>query len=111
MGTTYKQLIFSNHALERMGDRSISKDSVWQTVSQPDRSHPEEKPETARFIRTINDRTYHVVGRYLATERKTLIISVWVRGEDDAMPVAWWLITAPFRAIFAVIRWLFSKQK
>lgn len=111
MGSTYNQLIFTKHALERMGDRSITQDSVWQTVSNPDRSHPEEKPDTARFIRTINDRTYHVVGRYLQDQKKTLVISVWVRGEDDAIPIVWWLITAPFRAVFTIVKWLFSKQK
>ncbi len=111
MGTTYKQLIFTKHALERMSARRISQNAIWQTVSNPDRSHPEEKPDTAKFIRTINNRTFHVVGHYLADQKKTLIISVWVRGEEDAVPWTWWLITAPFRVIYTMFRWLFSKQK
>ncbi len=107
----YKQLIFTAHALDRMKSRSISQDAVWRVVSHPDSTTPEDKPQTTRFVRTLNHRRYHVVGTYLKDERKTLIISVWVRGEEDRPSLAWSLITAPFKLVWWIIRKLTSILK
>ncbi len=108
MERTYKSLIFTNHALARMKDRSITADSVWRVVQHPDRTKPEGKPNTTRFIRTINDRTHHVVATYLPERKKTLIVSTWIRGEEDAVPVVWRLITAPVKVIWWIAKQLFS---
>lgn len=100
----YKQLIFTNHAMDRMEQRAISPDAVWRVLQHPSRTLQESKPNTTRFIRTLGDRTYHIIGTYLPKERKTLIVSVWVRGEQDREPLVWQLLTAPFRLIWWAIR-------
>ena len=114
MGETYKQLVFTNHALERMHSRRITKDAIWQTIHNPDRSIPEDKPDTARFIRTLSDRTYHAVATYLPDQKKTLVISAWVRGEEDAVPLVWRIITAPFTLVWwiasTIFHTLFSRK-
>lgn len=111
MEQTYKNLIFTDHALNRMRMRTISQEAIWQTVHRPDRSKPEEKPNTTRFIRTVNDRTYHVVGTYLSEQDKTLVISTWVRGEEDQVPVGWQLLTLPFKLLWRLITWVTEKIK
>lgn len=102
----YKQLIFTNHALKRMRDRSISPDAIWRVLQHPDRVQQEDKPGSSRFIRTLSGRQYQVVGTYLPKEKRTLIISVWVRGEEDRQPLLWALLTLPIRALWWLARLL-----
>ncbi len=115
MAPAYKNLIFTKHALVRMKDRNITEHSVWQTLQKPELTKPEGKPNTTRFIRTINDRKYHVVATHLPETHKTLVISAWVRGEEDAVPIAWRLITLPFKLSWRLLVWttkqIFSRKK
>lgn len=104
---TYKDLIFTNHAYHRLKQRSLSEHGVWKTVHHPKRTT--KKGENTKFIRAINDRTYHVVSAYLPKEQKHLIISVWVRGEDDQLPLMWQLLTLPFKLVWSLLRWLFKQ--
>jgi hypothetical protein len=104
MNKEYKSLIFTKHALERMSARQITQDAVWRVLQSPDRSLPEDKPQTSRFIRQLNGRTYHVIATYLPDQKKTLIVSAWVRGEDDRVPLMWQLITLPFKLAWWIIR-------
>ncbi len=112
MDSTYKNLIFTKHALNRMSERSISQHAVWQVLNQPDISRPEGKPNTTRFIRLLNDRKYHVVATYLPDQKRTLVVSTWVRGEEDAVPIVWQLLVLPFKLIAKVAKWaLFRRNK
>lgn len=104
MDREYKSLIFTKHALERMSDRAISQDAVWRVLQHPDRTHPEGKANTTKFIRRLNERTYHVVGTYLPDQKKTLIVSTWVRGEEDKLPLVWRLLVAPFKVVWWMVR-------
>lgn len=105
----YKNLIFTNHALNRMKQRSISADSIWRVLQSPEISKPEGKQNTTKFIRTINQRQYQVIGTYLPKEKKTLIVSVWVRGEEDKVPLVWQIVTAPFKVLWWIVRTLLQK--
>lgn len=107
MGETYKQLIFTDHALQRMQLRSVSKDAIWRVLQHPERTIPSDKPDSTKFIRTINDREYHIIGTYLPDQDKTLIISLWVRGEDDPDSFWWWAITAPFKALWWALKTIY----
>ena len=104
MDREYKSLIFTKHALERMSDRSISQDAVWRVLQHPDHTRPEGKANTTRFIRQINSRTFHVIGTYLPEQKKTLIVSAWVRGEEDRVPLLWQVLVAPFRFVWWVVK-------
>lgn len=93
----HQGFIFSTHALERVKDRSITQDAVASVMRQPEKTFPGKKRGTTKFIRTLNNRRIHVVASYLADQKKWLVVSVWVRGEDDKVPLAWVVITAPFK--------------
>jgi len=115
MAPAYKNLIFTKHALARMKDRNITEQAVWQTLQKPELTKPEDKPNTTRFIKTINDRKYHVVATHLSETNKTLVISAWVRGEEDAVPIFWQLLTLPFKLSWRMLVWgakrIFGQKK
>jgi len=94
MNRTYKNLVFTKHALNRLDFRAITQDAIYQTVSNPDKSFANQSH--TKFIRTINDRLIHVVAKPIKN-RQWLIISVWVRGEEDRVPLIWKLLTLPFK--------------
>lgn len=106
MNKYYKSLVFTDHALERLGKRSITQEMVYQVLSNPYKSYPNE--QSTKFIKNVNGRKVHVVGQFLKEENKWLIISVWVRGEDDQLPIAWRIITFPFWLLWKLLSWLFK---
>ena len=105
MSHIYHNLIFSKHALERMDRRSISKEMVRRTLANPDKTFPGHSGESVKFIKTIDSRNTHVVATLLP-EKKWLIVSVWVRGEDDKLPLAWQIISFPFVVLFKISWWI-----
>lgn len=110
---TYKDLIFTNHAYHRLKQRSLSFDGVWQTVHYPNKKN--KSGSNFKFVKVIGDRNYQVVANFLKSENKYLIVSVWVRGEDDHAPLVWQILTLPFRLLWWLLKWLskliFSSQK
>ena len=110
MTHTYKQLVFTNHGWERLQDRRLSSDAVWQVVTAP--SHQESMGEgKTKYIRVVNGRLIHVVASWLPHEQRWLVISVWVRGEADRVPFIWTLITAPFKFLWWLLRLLFKSLR
>ena len=99
---TYKNLIFTNHAFDRLSLRSITQDAIWQTITYPEKKYPQD--QTTKFIKSVQDRRLHVIASWLTKENKWLVVSVWVRGEEDKEPVVWQLITLPFRLIWWLIK-------
>src|SRR5690606_7369011 len=97
--------IFTKHALERSKIRSVSLDAVVSVLQKPDTTKPTEKENTSKFIRLLNDRLIHVVATYLPEQQKWLVVSVWVRGEEDKPSLSWQLISFPFKALW----WLLKK--
>ena len=104
MSKTYKDLIFTTHAYERMQQRSISASAVYEVIHQAKKVYPSDQG-SKKYIQTISGRTHHVVAKYATDQQKYLVISVWVRGENDPIPLAWQAITLPFRAVW----WLLQK--
>lgn len=102
MQKEYHNLIFTDHAFERLRLRSVSKDQVYQVVSDPDKKFPSNKLQQIKFTRIINHRHIQLVAKHLADQNKWLIVSVWVRGEDDPAPLTWQIITFPFKILAKV---------
>ncbi len=102
-------IVFTKHAKERMVLRSISPATVETVLDNPDRTTPTEKPNTTKFVKTINGREIQVIARHLPEEHKTLIISVWVRGEDDPENLAWLFISLPFRLLWKLVVFVWHK--
>lgn len=105
MNRTYKNLVFSKHALERLGDRVLTQDAIYQTLTQPDKTFPSKG--NTKFIKTLNDRRIHVVATPIENHQ-WLIVSAWVRGEEDREPLAWQIIVAPFRFLWFLLRQIIS---
>jgi hypothetical protein len=108
MNRTYKNLVFSKHALARLSDRILTQDAIYQTIQFPDKTFSEN--DSTKFIRTVNNRRIHVVAAPIENNQ-WLVISTWVRGEEDRVPLMWQLITLPFRAAWYLIRLPFQHKK
>lgn len=109
LDTHYKNLIFTRHSLERLAGRTLNQYSIHDTVNYPD-DKKEAKAGQVKFIKTVNNRQIHVVAKLLPDQQKWLIISAWVRGEEDKEPLTWQIISLPFKLIYKLFQTLFSQQ-
>lgn len=82
---------FTTHALERMTLRNIYPSEVKETVLHPEKTFENEE-DTVKFIgkELSLNRAIHVVGKFLPDDNKWLVISVWVRGEEDDGSLSKW---------------------
>jgi hypothetical protein len=99
------EFIFTRHARERLRFRRISEADATKVLRHPDKTFPGKKLGTIKFIRDLHDREIHLVATYVADQKKWLVVSAWVRGEDDTIPLGWQLITFPFK-----LSWWFLKK-
>lgn len=106
MDHEYKNVIFTDHALKRLKKRNITQDMVSKTLKQPENQIKEDNGNV-RFTRTLSGRNVHVVANYLNDEKKWLVVSTWVRGEDDPQPLWLMLLTMPIK----LMRKLFSGKQ
>lgn len=102
MSHVYRDCIFTTHALERLKQRSISEYAVADTVSYPDKKFPDGK--NTKFIKMIGGRKHHVVAHWKPADHKWLIVSAWVRGEDDSQPLYLQLLFAPFKLVWWLLK-------
>lgn len=70
-------VVFTNHAIERMRDRKISGDLAWQTVKKADKVNPGKEKHTTEFIKRINERNFTVIGKKNDIG-EWVVLSVWV---------------------------------
>ncbi len=103
------EFIFTKHALQRLKERAISVDQAESVLRNPSQTIPGKKPNTVKFIRELNGRNTQLVGTYLADQKKWLIVSAWVRGEDDKVPFVWQVMTFPFKAAWWLLQRSFKK--
>lgn len=103
MSHIYKNIIFTNHAYDRITSRNISEHAIFETVNHPDKKQ-KKSTDSIKYVKTIRDRKYHAVATYKDDQKKYLVISAWVRGEEDKPPFVWQLITLPFRILFWILK-------
>jgi len=94
MDRTYKNLVFTKHAQERISGRVLTQDAIYLTVTAPDKTFPSKG--NTKFIRTVNNRLIHVVATPIENQQ-WLVVSAWVRGEEDRESLVWQLLTLPFK--------------
>ncbi len=82
---------FTTHALERMKLRNIYRYEVKNTILDPEKM-VEDEDDKIKFIgkELSLNRSYHVVAKFLADENKWLVISAWIRGEEDDGSLSTW---------------------
>lgn len=101
--------IFTKHSLERLHQRSISQDAAEAVLRQPDRTEPGKKPGTVKFVRMVNGRNIQLIATYLDDQKKWLIVSAWVRGEEDKESLSWMLLSFPFKVVWKILIWIFNQ--
>ena len=75
------ELLYSNHAVKQMFNRSISTDEVEFTLKNGSTiiEYPEDKPYPSKLILAFcNKRPIHVVCSYVPAENKMIIITTYV---------------------------------
>lgn len=101
------KIVLTKHALSRARSRKMELYPIERTIIDPDQkiSLGEQK---FKFLKNVSGRHYQLVATFLPQEDKWLIISAWVRGEDDQLPFAWLIISAPFRFIWWLLQHVFT---
>lgn len=78
----YGNMIWTDHAIDRLNKRHIPQADALKVMANPAKTFPGKKPGTVKFIRTINDRCIHLVGK-LNDQKQWVVLTAWVRGEED----------------------------
>ncbi|MCL4360466.1 DUF4258 domain-containing protein [Patescibacteria group bacterium] len=82
MDRRYGGVIWTNHALERLGERGISQGDAWVAFTKPDQSRYAQNRGGWIYYKTIHGWKIEVVAKQ--NERKEwIVLSVW------AKPVFW----------------------
>jgi hypothetical protein len=79
-------IIWSDHALRRVHQRSIGIEAVQHVLLHPHKIFATRDNGTKKFIGIVGGRKLHVIAAP-TKEKQWVIVSVWVRGEDD--PRSW----------------------
>src|SRR3989344_3141425 len=79
----YGGMVWTNHALERLSKRGIPQADALRVMKSPSKTYPGKKGSSVRFIRTVNGRRLFVVAVMDEEAKKWIVLSVWVRGEED----------------------------
>lgn len=98
----YKNLVFTNHAYHRALQRSVTMYQIFQAINYPKKKICLKKNKY-KFFKTINQRHYQIVAKHLSKSKQWLVISVWVRGEEDKLPLSWQVISFPFRLVAKIL--------
>lgn len=56
-------IVFTNHSIERLKERGITGEMVWQAVKVPDTKSPGKEKHTTEFIKRIGDRKVVCIGK------------------------------------------------
>lgn len=70
-------IVFTNHAIDRMKERGVSGDWAWQTVKNFDNSNPGKEKHTTEFIKRFNQYTLTVIGKKNDIG-EWVVLSVWM---------------------------------
>jgi len=79
----HKTVVFTKHARERLDLRRVGEDMIIQVMRSPIATHKKEDGKI-KFVGKSMGAKVHVIGKPIPEQNKWLVISLWVRGEDDA---------------------------
>ncbi len=82
----YGGMIWTDHALWQLKRRKIFQSDALAVLRHPDRTIPGKKENSVKFMRKINERLIQVVAT-LNENKKWVVMSAWVRGEEDPQPM------------------------
>ena len=70
-------VVFTNHAIERMSQRGISGDWAWQSVKQPDTTNPGKEKHTTEFMKRFSAHTVTTIAKKNDIG-EWVVLSVWM---------------------------------
>jgi hypothetical protein len=70
-------LIFTNHALERISDRKMNKNMILQAFSSPDSKNKGKKPDTTEFIKHTGSSTITLIAKQ-NEKNEWIALSAWI---------------------------------
>ncbi len=97
----YGGVIWTNHAIERLSLRRIYQADALSVMRKPEKTFPGKKPDTVKFIRSINGRRVHLVAS-LNEYKKWVVLTAWVRGEEDQYGF-------PEKYVYMFVDWVVGK--
>ncbi len=100
------KVILTKHARERLSQRGMTVNGVEETILDPDKKISLDEGQT-KFIKQQGRRLYQVVAIYKEQEHAWLVLSVWVRGEEDKPDLLWLAITTPFKWLGKLLKFIF----
>lgn len=78
----YGNVIWTNHALDRLGQRGLSQQMAYQAFSNPDSSFPGKKPGTTEYQKHFGNSLVTIIATQ-TEKREWLILSCWI---DPPLP-------------------------
>jgi hypothetical protein len=78
MNRSYRGVIFTNHALDRLKERGVSQAMAWATLNNPDRSRYASAKQAWIYNKTFGSHMVEVVASK-NERREWVIVSVWTR--------------------------------
>lgn len=106
MSISKSQVIFTKHALNRGQQRYVTQEKIEQVLHNPDKII-QIGGGKSKFTRVIDQRHFQVIASYLSKENKWLVISAWVRGEEDSKPFIDQLIEGFVNGFVWIVKQLF----
>ncbi len=73
----YSDIIFTNHAIERMGQRGLSYDYVKETVKNPDRSYGGKESGTTESIKQYGISKVTIITKR-NQQNEIIVLSAWI---------------------------------
>ena len=78
MDRNFGNIIWTNHALERLKERNISQSDAWATWNRPDQSRKGTAPDSWVYYKTYGNQKIEVVAKK-DEKGKWIVLSVWSR--------------------------------
>jgi hypothetical protein len=79
----HETVVFTKHAKDRLDLRRLGEDMVIDVMRKPHMTHQLDDGKI-KFIGKTMGAKVHAICKPIPEENKWLVISLWVRGEDDA---------------------------
>lgn len=74
---TYKGVVFTNHALERLKSRKMSQHQSWKAIAFADEKRKGKKTDSYEFIKKDGNHTVTVVAKR-TDKNEWLVVSSWI---------------------------------
>lgn len=86
MQTHFMNVIFTNHAIERLYQRGIVQSDAWYTLKHPDGCVSGSSPGSKKFYKNYGQQRIEIVAK-LNEKREWVVLSCWSKYVGDSKPI------------------------